>query len=169
MLNIHCPFFSEPNHERALSNLAYFDDVRTNDPEKFIDTEMTPPPSGTDRLQPSEKEEYEALCREAKPLVSKISICMIWWVFSLICRQLKLILPTFQLDALIFLQIQNIVLPIYIEMCNLMFAFPWYYLSENLDHITALCCSVCIMCLVILSVSVRFSLTKLAVPLLDIV
>ena len=53
-----------------MSNLAYFADVQANDPDKFIDAEMTPPPSGTDRLQPSEKEAYEALCREAKPLVS---------------------------------------------------------------------------------------------------
>ena len=61
---------AEPNHERALSNLAYFKDVQASDPDKFVDAEITPPPSGTDRLQPSEKEAYEALCREAKPLVS---------------------------------------------------------------------------------------------------
>jgi hypothetical protein len=61
---------AEPNHERALSNLAYFNDIQTNEPDKFIDAEMTPPPAGTDRLEPSEKEAYEALCREAKPLVS---------------------------------------------------------------------------------------------------
>ena len=67
------PFISdhaEPNHERALSNLAYFKDVQASDPDKFVDAEITQPPSGTDRLQPSEKEAYEALCREAKPLVS---------------------------------------------------------------------------------------------------
>ena len=53
-----------------MSNLAYFKDVQASDPDKFVDAEITPPPSGTDRLQPSEKEAYEALCREAKPLVS---------------------------------------------------------------------------------------------------
>lgn len=65
---------SEPTHERALSNLAYFEDIRASNPDKFIDAEMTPPPTGTDRLEPSEKEEYEALCREAKPLVSEMEV-----------------------------------------------------------------------------------------------
>ena len=60
----------EPNHERALSNLAYFEDMRADNPDEFIDAQLTPPPSGTDRLEPDEKETYEALCREAKPLVS---------------------------------------------------------------------------------------------------
>ena len=65
---------SEPTHERALSNLAYFDSIRSGDPEGFVDAELTPPPSGTDRLEPSEKEAYEALCREGVPLVSEMQI-----------------------------------------------------------------------------------------------
>lgn len=56
-----------PNHEQALSNLAYFEDLRAENLDEFIDAELTPPPSGT---EPDVKETYEALCREAKPLVS---------------------------------------------------------------------------------------------------
>ena len=52
-----------------MSNLAYFEDIRANEPDKFIDAEIAPPPTGTDRLEPTEKEAYEALCREARPLV----------------------------------------------------------------------------------------------------
>ena len=32
---------SEPTHERALSNLAYFDSIRSGDPEGFVDAELT--------------------------------------------------------------------------------------------------------------------------------
>ena len=44
--------------------------MRSNRPDEFIDAEQAPPPTGTDRLEPSEKEAYEALCREGRPLVS---------------------------------------------------------------------------------------------------
>ena len=51
--------------------MQYFESLRDDTPEDFIDAEMAPPPTGTDRLEPSEKEEYEALCREGVPLVSE--------------------------------------------------------------------------------------------------
>ena len=57
-----------------MSNLAYFEDTRTNEPDKFIDAEIAPPPIGTDRLEPTEKEAYEALCREARPLVRNMKL-----------------------------------------------------------------------------------------------
>ena len=60
---------TEPTHERAISNKEYFDDLRVNNPDQYDDKEFIEP-KGTERLEPSEKEEYEALCREGKPYVS---------------------------------------------------------------------------------------------------
>jgi len=61
--------FVEPTHERALSNLAYFDRVRTESPSEFMDKEEVQRVSGSGRLDVSETELYEATCREGRPQV----------------------------------------------------------------------------------------------------
>ncbi len=58
----------EPNHERALSNMAYFNRLKDDKPDEFIDQEI--PIYEHDRLEMSEREIYEATCREGRPYVS---------------------------------------------------------------------------------------------------
>ena len=65
-----CVFVVEPTHERALSNLAYFERLRTENPSEFVDKEDEEQrTTGSGRLGISETELYEATCREGKPLV----------------------------------------------------------------------------------------------------
>ena len=64
-----CVFVAEPDHERSLSNMAYFERVRRENPEQFIDEELESMTDGSGRLDYSERELYEATCREGKPLV----------------------------------------------------------------------------------------------------
>ncbi len=59
---------TEPSHERALSNLAYFDRTKAEKPDEFIDQEV--PQYKNDRLDMSESDVYEATCREGRPYVS---------------------------------------------------------------------------------------------------
>ena len=56
----------DPYHERGLSNLAYFESIKLNSPEQFTDGEET----NRTREMTSEHERYQALCREAEPIVS---------------------------------------------------------------------------------------------------
>ena len=57
---------AEPNHERALTNLAYFEGLRTNSTDKFTDAET----DNDSEEGYTEREVYEATCREGKPIVS---------------------------------------------------------------------------------------------------
>ena len=59
----------EPDHERALSNMAYFEKIRTEQPDLFADVEEVE--EQTEML--TERQIYEATCREGKPLVSKVA------------------------------------------------------------------------------------------------
>ena len=59
--------YAEPNHERALSNLAYFEGLRTNGTDKFTDAE-TDNDSGEESY--TEREVYETTCREGRSMVS---------------------------------------------------------------------------------------------------
>ena len=59
---------AEPNHKRALTNLAYFEGLRTNSTDKFTDAG-----TGNDSEEESytyQREVYEATCREGRPMVS---------------------------------------------------------------------------------------------------
>ena len=58
-----------PSHQRALSNLAYFEKVQTDTPELYVDAEPQNVGPGD-----SEFEKYEALCREDKPIVSDVIV-----------------------------------------------------------------------------------------------
>ena len=71
---------SEPNHERALSNLAYFDRQKIEKPDEFIDQEVAK--YEYDRLDMTEREIYEATCREGKPYVS---VCVCVCVYVCVC------------------------------------------------------------------------------------
>ena len=55
----------DPYHERALSNEKYFNQVASEEPDKFIDGEEDIE-EGVD----SEHAKYEKLCREPQPIVS---------------------------------------------------------------------------------------------------
>jgi len=62
--------YLEPTHERALSNLAYFESLRTKSPSEFVDkVEVEKRTTGSGRIGASETERYEATCREGRPLV----------------------------------------------------------------------------------------------------
>ncbi|XP_064393719.1 prolyl 4-hydroxylase subunit alpha-1-like isoform X2 [Halichondria panicea] len=61
---------NEPNHERALSNMAYFNTLKDEKPDDFIDQEI--PMNEDDRLEMSEREIYEATCREGRPYPTEI-------------------------------------------------------------------------------------------------
>lgn len=50
--------------------MAYFERVRAETPEQFIDEEMQMKSEGSGRLGYTETELYEATCREGRPLVS---------------------------------------------------------------------------------------------------
>ena len=57
----------DPYHERAISNKNYFERLAVDEPDKFIDGEK-------EVEDDSERNKYEQLCREAKPLVSNLYI-----------------------------------------------------------------------------------------------
>lgn len=63
--------FAEPDHDRALSNIAFFEKIRTENPEKFVDAEIN---TGKSMRSPVEdyveRDVYEATCRQGKSLVN---------------------------------------------------------------------------------------------------
>lgn len=74
--NTLCDVGTEPTHERALANMAFFEGLRSNKADQFIDAEIVGTSEGSGRLDDTEREEYEAICREGLPLVR----CCVWWV-----------------------------------------------------------------------------------------
>jgi len=62
---------ADPYHERALANQRYFESLKENSPDTFVD-------QGDEekREQTSEHARYEALCREPKPIVSCVGVRM---------------------------------------------------------------------------------------------
>ncbi len=60
---------AEPNHERALRNLDYFNGLRTENEAVFVDAEII---SSNEENIEDERSVYEAACREGKPLVSTL-------------------------------------------------------------------------------------------------
>lgn len=49
--------------------MAFFEDLRTNSAEKFVDAELVGASDGSGRLDDTQREVYEATCREGLPLV----------------------------------------------------------------------------------------------------
>jgi hypothetical protein len=58
---------AEPDHERALTNMAFFEGLRKDNADKFVDAESS---EADDDEGSSERSVYEATCREGVPLVS---------------------------------------------------------------------------------------------------
>ena len=52
--------------------MAYFENMQLENPEDFVDEEVTSSSSsrGSGRLSNTERDVYEATCREGEPLVS---------------------------------------------------------------------------------------------------
>ena len=56
--------------------MAYFESIKRDMPEKFDDVEMTPRSLDENyRLEITESEKYESLCREPQPYVS-VWVCV---------------------------------------------------------------------------------------------
>ena len=60
----------EPHHERGLRNLDFFENLRTENPDQFVDSEAESTSSGSGRLDNSEMALYESTCREGRQLVN---------------------------------------------------------------------------------------------------
>lgn len=60
----------EPHHQRALTNMAYFEKLRTESPEQYADAEDPATMVGSEGDELSETAAYEATCREGQPVVS---------------------------------------------------------------------------------------------------
>jgi hypothetical protein len=56
-------FCTEPAHERALANMAFYESLRKGDADRFVDVESGGEEADTTNL-------YEATCREGQALVS---------------------------------------------------------------------------------------------------
>ena len=52
--------------------MAYFEGLRTNDTENFVDAEVTSADKDSGGLEYTERELYEATCREGKTLVRRM-------------------------------------------------------------------------------------------------
>ena len=70
-----CDAVTEPTHERALANMAFFEGLRTNKADQFVDAEVVETSEGSGRLDDTERDVYEAMCREGRPLVRN---CVLW-------------------------------------------------------------------------------------------
>lgn len=89
----------EPHHERGRRNLAFFESLQLENPDKFVDAEVESKGAGSGRLDSSETALYEATCREGKPLVNYLAIanCLVchhdhefkyWWSTFLVTLDL---------------------------------------------------------------------------------
>ena len=63
---------ADPYHERALANQRYFESLKENSPDTFVDQGV----EEEKKEQTSEHARYEALCREPEPIVSCVGVRM---------------------------------------------------------------------------------------------
>ena len=64
------PTPSEPDHERAISNLIFFEKEIQESPEKYQSIIVR-----RERVVHQQTLQYEQLCREAPPIVSHVTVC----------------------------------------------------------------------------------------------